>query len=569
MKKILTITLLVIAIVSCKRNYETLLSVDNIIEQKPDSAFVILSAIDPADLFWEKDRAYYALLYTQAQYKTKKCISDDSLISIATDYYEDSNDDKMLARSYMYKGCVNKDLGMSRYAMELLKKAEMLGDTTDYLTIGLLNTRIAELYQQSYGEDEEDINRHKKALKYYNLSGHDKFVNYTLGVIGQLYILRNRDSAELYINSAVKLAKERGDSVALLDEMSILSLSYQYDENYVAAKDYSMTILKNTKNSTLLNNSFYRTAFSYLKLGKIDSAKYYLNKFTIKYDVDSLRLYIIKDELAKVNGDYKSAYHYNKIATQFADSVAQARRKDDLYRIEKQFDNKIIKEKADQLENQLRIRNFWIIIITLLSLLVVGFTYIYWLRKKKSLDEKNKLIDQLQVELDAHEGYNYNTLDKDVITTISSLSQSLEEKKHTENILYGIAENRIRDMKELISILHQYQSNPSKFFNEFTRFITQNSDNRISSDELIMVANRLNNNAIDVLVNQNSEIDYDDMVLMSLLCLDFNSAEICKYLGKSSLSSTYTLKSRLKNKLGSQSYNLLLQYGRRFRRYKS
>lgn len=71
---------------------------ETIMEEHPDSALRILQLIDGTTLKGE-EQALYALLLTQAFDKNNIDIANDSLISIATDFYASTNDNrhKMLA----------------------------------------------------------------------------------------------------------------------------------------------------------------------------------------------------------------------------------------------------------------------------------------------------------------------------------------------------------------------------------------------------------------------------------------------------------------------------------------
>ena len=54
----------------------------------PDSALRLLTAIDGRQLSTDGDRAYHALLLTQAQYRCYVDITSDSTINEALDYYK-------------------------------------------------------------------------------------------------------------------------------------------------------------------------------------------------------------------------------------------------------------------------------------------------------------------------------------------------------------------------------------------------------------------------------------------------------------------------------------------------
>ncbi|MBQ8243352.1 MAG: hypothetical protein IJZ40_07810, partial [Bacteroidaceae bacterium] len=66
---------------------DTLDKAETLMEDHPDSAYSLLQTIDSEALRTRGGRARYALLYTQAQDKNYIDDTNDSLISIAVDYY--------------------------------------------------------------------------------------------------------------------------------------------------------------------------------------------------------------------------------------------------------------------------------------------------------------------------------------------------------------------------------------------------------------------------------------------------------------------------------------------------
>ena len=88
MKNIVLIFSLLLFCVSCKEEaLQKMRRADSIMNSNCDSALVLLSQIDGAKLCSNSGRAYYALLLTEARYKNFIPLENDSLISIATEYY--------------------------------------------------------------------------------------------------------------------------------------------------------------------------------------------------------------------------------------------------------------------------------------------------------------------------------------------------------------------------------------------------------------------------------------------------------------------------------------------------
>ena len=116
---------------------------DSIMNSNCDSALVLLSQIDGAKLCSNSDRAYYALLLTEARYKNFIPLENDSLISIATEYYSKNNDSHLYGRALMYRGCALFEAMDYNGAIMEYKKAELeFEKDTNFTMFGLIYTRL-------------------------------------------------------------------------------------------------------------------------------------------------------------------------------------------------------------------------------------------------------------------------------------------------------------------------------------------------------------------------------------------------------------------------------------------
>ena len=111
MNKIPTILLLLglLLLMACndpKHVTDTLHRAEALMNEHPDSAWAVLNTLSPDEMGQNRTRARYALLYTQAQDKTYRDETNDSLISVAVDYYRDTEDVRRKFLSYYYKGRV-------------------------------------------------------------------------------------------------------------------------------------------------------------------------------------------------------------------------------------------------------------------------------------------------------------------------------------------------------------------------------------------------------------------------------------------------------------------------------
>ena len=96
----------------------TLVQADSLMASHPDSALRMLQGIPAESLKTKADRAYHALLLTQARDKNYIVQTDDSLIRIAVRYYDSMRDNRMQARVYYLWGSVCRDKNRQTEAIE-------------------------------------------------------------------------------------------------------------------------------------------------------------------------------------------------------------------------------------------------------------------------------------------------------------------------------------------------------------------------------------------------------------------------------------------------------------------
>lgn len=112
---------------SCKKTTSSicslLLTADSLMWAKPDTALLLLEQVATPQKLRGADRALYALLMTQARYKSCKLLGNDSLIKIAVDYYEGTKDWEKLAKAHFYWGCIYMEQQELPKAIELYLKA--------------------------------------------------------------------------------------------------------------------------------------------------------------------------------------------------------------------------------------------------------------------------------------------------------------------------------------------------------------------------------------------------------------------------------------------------------------
>ena len=188
---------ILVALMSCndpKPITDTLHRAESLMNESPDSAWTLLNTISPDEMGQNRNRAFYALLYTQAQDKTYRDETNDSLISIAVDYYRETDDVRRKFLSYYYKGRVMMNAGESIKAMLSFLEAESLcEDVNDGYLLGLLYTQMGDIYKNYY-DYPRSLEMFQKATACYEQAGKD--LHYLYALVDQANVYKNMGKNE-------------------------------------------------------------------------------------------------------------------------------------------------------------------------------------------------------------------------------------------------------------------------------------------------------------------------------------------------------------------------------------
>ena len=183
-------------LMSCSHHSGLYEHAEKIMSQHPDSVLTLLSTIQDVNDLSEKDRAMYYLLLTEAEDKTYKKHESDSLIAIATEYFDKTDDVKDAPRAQDY------------YLKALQNEMEI----TDYAFLGRLYNSIGMLYtyQEVY---EKAVLYQKKALYCFEALYDSIGQSYVLRDIGRnMTALNKMDSAIFYYEKALYFCDQKSKS---------------------------------------------------------------------------------------------------------------------------------------------------------------------------------------------------------------------------------------------------------------------------------------------------------------------------------------------------------------------
>lgn len=507
------LTFILLSSIGCEsHNIDARLALaDSLIVDHADSAYTVLKAIDSEELLSESDRAFYALLFTQAQYKNVDSIGSDSLINIALDYYKDNHNREHYTRTLIYKGAVMEELGNPEESLEWYLRAENNAAPDDYLNLGQANLRMAVLYSNNYSDYNLKIQKYTKAENYYYLAQNAQYQLMCLSGLGGSYRICNMDSAYYYLDKALELAKEMGNEGELYSCTEMKVRGMLEDSLHHEAKTLALDYL-NTKGTEYVDDDlYYDLANAYIGLGNADSAQYYFNKTIEPVDERKLVSYKwIASLINEMKGEYEQAHNYNKSADSLADKLVYNNTSSKLTRKKQIIYDELLQSGKDKNKTYLLYIFVMAFVIIGCLLFIPGILY-----------KKQSLINKLRTS---------------TTTLIAKNKNSLQEKDETIN---NIISTYLIVIKQFLESSDKYGKN--EFLqNQLNDILNNKKPDNAFWNLLYQYIDERYDNLMSNTINANYGLSDKEIKIIAMICCGFTPQEIRLFIGEKN--STYIYK---------------------------
>lgn len=441
-----------------------------------------ISTFNP-DTLNEEERALYSLLLTQAKFKNYEPITSDSLINQAVNYYQNSDDKEKATRSLLYQGCVYEVLDYPEKAVDCYNRAEETADNNDFANKAYANMRLAFLYQTYIvGAKTIAIEKLFKALQLYRLLHDEHYELLCLSDIGAIYRDFNekekQDSALFYIDSAIELAKKQNDTYFQFANLFNKAEFYELERNdYLNAKRYVVQAINIGGKEIDHPRAHFCAAKSFVKLGDIDSALYYLNNSPqINTVEDSIMYFTLLADISLFKNDHESWLYYNNKYHSMSDSILIGSLNAKLLTIEKKYD--LQQEELKNVSLRSKLKGAWLI-VALALLAALSLFHFLWRYRNRLRAKENEFellksdlctslisLEQMQVTINNYEdelreaGEKYKVelaqqeaLVSDLTGEIADVKSSLQEKEHELKETETGYKKKLAQHEELVSNL--------------------------------------------------------------------------------------------------------------------
>lgn len=395
--------LFLIAIFSCtgSANISSVLKqAEECMNTRSDSALFLLENVSQPEKLPRNQYALWCLLITQAQDKEYIEHTSDSLINIAVRYFDKGDNELRKAQAYYCKGRVLMDLSLFDQAIVCFLKAEdLVQKTTDYNLQARICNQLGDLYRKNSLYD-ITLTYYQKAHSCYMQDENLKGVAYALRDIGLTYeYLGQLDSSLFYLNQSLDIAKKNEWSALKRLVFKCIGSVYESMSAYPVAINYVYSSMETLQNENQLYPLFYSLGYLYEKMGKKDSALFYINKSMNSPDINircqSYREYSL---LLYQNRNYEAAFDSNEQYLLLRDSIENMYQSETISEIGARYNyGKAVNEKNQLLLKKKDNESFFLLVVIGLLILLSLVVYLYLSRLHKKQLALQKKEQELQI----------------------------------------------------------------------------------------------------------------------------------------------------------------------------
>lgn len=377
----------------------TLVQADSLMNLHPDSALNMLESISTDSLKTKADRAYHALLLTQARDKNYIVQTDDSLIQVAVRYYDTHENAPLQARAYYCWGSLYRDRNDYSQAIDkyTIALSHINGRSENAELKASLYSNLGYLYY-TQGLSTEADSIYQRAELLAKSQKDTASLCYTLSQRGMISLEQGKTyypKAEQQKQQALSIGKAFSDSTILVPIYHSLSMLYSLMPKPGQALLYARLNYSGLKDTQHCYRTFLLLGNAYFINGQYDSAGIFLQKILKAeryYDTKAdacMRL----SEIAQKKGDMETSILLERKRTMYQDSAQINQQGHDIL-------NTVIAHERNN-SNTISKRSTYILCTVSTIFLAISFVCIFYFRKKhlQHKAEKKEWEETLQAEI--------------------------------------------------------------------------------------------------------------------------------------------------------------------------
>lgn len=530
--RFLAIVIIAIAALSasCGRHAATkalLDRADSLMTDHPDSALTLLRTVDGSALPHGSElNARYALLLTQAEVKSFNTATDDSLISIAVDYYTSHWDMVQLLKAHFYRGSVQyKGKHYAKSLMSMFQALEMAREAGSDFWMGLASRGVADVYLDTYN-GEEGVRYAQKEYEHFRRDKTQPYLNYALMDLARAYnnSCHYKESIPL-CQQVIDSARKHNDPYLENAAWGTIGRSLMGMEKYVDAATAFEEVCQ-SEYATPEDSSYLAT--NYAKSGRLDKA-IDLHKAIGDRDT-TLQFEWLKYEIyVRIDSPHSAIKSLLKLDTEHND-IIENRISIDLTTSLLEYHSNLRKEA----ERSRDLSHMFIGAMITVALLITFIIYVWIKRYRQQQQEK---IDN-------------------AVQMVESLSESLRTKSseciENRKLIYTLLRSKYTLFDELCKYMQPRQNTEAtnkQLYQTIMDFVNDIQGDETKTAELEELVNR---HMSDLMIQFRKEVpkaNDGEAKLFLFSVLGFSDTAITMFLGKKQVTATYSSRRHLKDKI--------------------
>lgn len=416
MKRYIIILIVLLSLTSCTKHsehWETLAQVESYIEERPDSALVVLQGIDNEELANDEERAKHALLLSMALDKNYIDKTDFEVLQPAIDYYEDNGSATDKLRTYFYQGRIYQNAGDNDSAMECfiiaLSEGAASEDTKTKARVCFAQFRM----NYSLYEWDNCIENLLCAAPLYEESGLNNYYIDCISLIANCYTLKKDYSgAEPYVNECKQLI----GSMSLPTLCTFYSSYITYIQGCGTDAELKDAVDEYLNTIPAENIDWLTLANAYIKLGQYEDALQAIEQY--KYSANTseeIKYKALKSEIYERLRRYEESLRAYKEYMVVSDSTTWAIMQQDTKFVEERHNLEMAKAQETDAKNKRTIAIMACVIALIGSLLVIMIIR----RRLQITRAKNRVLEV--------EKQRYEQLYADAVAERDALTKMIED----------------------------------------------------------------------------------------------------------------------------------------------
>lgn len=489
---------------------------ERLMKKAPDSAFTLLKEIPRNTLRTREQQALFALLYSQALDKNYIDVTNDSLISIAVDYYNAHPEPYRLMLAYYYLSRIQYNA--ENYAASLLsahkarKQAERI---SDYFYLGMIYRSISTVYNRIYNANEE-IRYSLLSHQSFSKAHAEAYAAFAFINMGHAYYNNHEYEESIHIaQEAFGTASAQRDTPLMAESLHLLGCSYAAQQNYRDGKEVLLRL--QALCPTYLSDQDYKNlALVYFSENNLDSVSFYQKR--IKNNNPAISW--IDYNLHTLKENYPQALRALEIVSRTQDSIIRHALNQNINSTLVQYYKQEEEMAAYKLKHEKQLRIGISIFGFLFIIALYIFYHIHLQTKQRKLEDtilfatelRDKLLRQ-ESEMQKRKGFidellkqKFDTIDK-LCSTYYECQNTERERKRIHTEVIGIISQFREDLhtqKELETFLDTYRDNlMSKFRHEFPQL--KEADYQLFLYHALSLSQR----SICIFLQEKSEVVYN------------------------------------------------------------